>query len=415
MDANAILKKNFRYNLLEGTLYLSTNPILYAPVFFPALIRNLGGGSLAVGAFPVMVYLVYFLPQVFAAHYATTMPFRKPFVVRWGMVQRMLVLFLGVVIGMFGASMQTLALFGLFVLFSLNQAAAAITAPAWFDLVVKTTTDTDRGKLMGLRTASGSILGLVNSAVLTYVIGTVVFPLNYAAIILLMFMLQSLSLVVLNRVEEVEPSPVREAMPLSKLYERIKAILENDAVFRQFLISAALLTIGLMPFGFFLIAAMTRYSLGESYVGWFTSTIVFTQIFSGVALGYLADRYGHRFTLLICATATCGASLVALASNNVWYYFVVFFMVGVNLSLELITRYNFAVDCAPENDRPMYIGLMNAWLAPWYCFSFLGGWVVDEFGYEVVFGGGLVFAVIGIVVLVLTPDPRRAKLALSSK
>ncbi|MEK7670584.1 MAG: hypothetical protein AAB330_05000, partial [Bacteroidota bacterium] len=108
MDTNAILKKNFRYNLLEGALYLSTNPILYAPVFFPALIRNLGGGSLAVGAFPVMVYLVYFLPQVFAAHYATTMPFRKPFVVRWGMVQRMLVLFLGVVIGMFGASMQTL-------------------------------------------------------------------------------------------------------------------------------------------------------------------------------------------------------------------------------------------------------------------------------------------------------------------
>jgi MFS family permease len=230
-----------------------------------------------------------------------------------------------------------------------------------------------------------------------------------------MFILQSLSLVVLNRVEEVEPSPVREAMPLSKLYERVKAILKNDAVFRRFLISAALLTIGLMPFGFFLIAAMTRYSLVESYVGWFTSTIVFTQVFSGVALGYLADRYGHRFTLLICATATCGASMVALLSTSLLHYFAVFFMVGVNLSLELITRYNFAADCAPENDRPMYIGLMNAWLAPWYCFSFLGGWVVDRFGYEVVFGGGLVFAMIGIVFLVLTPDPRHAKLALSSK
>ncbi|HLF20794.1 MAG TPA: hypothetical protein VI704_08380, partial [Bacteroidota bacterium] len=83
--------------------------------------------------------------------------------------------------------------------------------------------------------------------------------------------------------------------------------------------------------------------------------------------------------------------------------------------LEMMTRYNFAVDCAPANDRPTYIGLMNAWLAPWYLFGLAGGWVVDHFGYDIVFLSGFFFTVAGLIVLLRTPDSRSTKLALSSK
>jgi len=199
------------------------------------------------------------------------------------------------------------------------------------------------------------------------------------------------------------------------MYSRIRTVLNKDSTFRRFLLSSVLLTIGTTPVGFFMSAAISKFSIDESYVGWFTLTIVITQIVSGVSLGVLADRYGHRLVLLICGGVIGLASLVAFSSAHERYFFAVFILVGINLSLEMMTRYNFAVDCAAVNDRPMYVGLMNACLAPWYTFGLIGGWIVEMFGYDAVFVSGFVFTVAGLAVLTATPDPRSAKLALSSK
>ncbi|MBI3005070.1 MAG: MFS transporter [Ignavibacteriales bacterium] len=415
MDSTTTYKKNFRFHLLEGGLYLSTHSILYAPVFFPALILKLGGNNVVVGAFPVMVYLAFLLPQVLSPHFVRTKAYRKPTVIFFGFIQRGFILLLAIAIAVFGQDYPRGALVLLIVIFTLNQVISGIASPAWFDLVAKTTKDKDRGKLMGLRTSFGALLGLVNGSLLTFFLATWAFPFNYSAVIVVVFCFQFISLFLQKRLVESEESQVELGSPLTDMFHRIMSILKNNRTFRRFLFSSALLTIGLTPVGFFLSAAMSRFSVSESYVGWFTLTIVITQIVSGVSLGMLADRYGHRFVLLICGAVVGLASLVAFLSSSLVYFFPVFILVGINLSLEMMTRYNFAVDCAPVNERPMYVGFMNAWLAPWYAFSLLGGWAVEQVGYDAVFLSGVVFTGAGLLVLQATSDPRPSKLALSSK
>ena len=102
------------------------------------------------------------------------------------------------------------------------------------------------------------------------------------------------------------------------------------------------------------------------------------------------------------------------AHSIVWFYFVFAFF-GINVGAEILMRYNFAVECAPEEDRPMYIGLMNAWFAPFYLVAPFAGWLSELYGYNFVFLLSLVIGVIGIILLAQTPDPRTTKLALSSK
>ncbi|HLF19850.1 MAG TPA: hypothetical protein VI704_03580, partial [Bacteroidota bacterium] len=294
MDQAISYKKNFRIHLYEGGLYLSTHAILYAPIFFPALILKLGGNNITVGAFPVMVYLAFLLPQVLSPHYVRTRAFRKPIVIFLGLIQRGFILLLAVVVALFGRDYPDVALFMLIVVFTINQIISGIGSPAWFDLVVKTTRTMDRGKLMGLRTSVGALIGLANGSILTLLLAILSFPFNYSAVILVVFCFQMASLVLVRRIIETEESQVEAALPLTHVYSRIKEIIEQDATFRRFLLSSALLTIGLTPVGFFLSAAMSKFAINESYVGWFTLTIVITQILSGVGLGVLADRYGHR-------------------------------------------------------------------------------------------------------------------------
>lgn len=381
--------------------------LLNAQVVYPALVQRLGGGNVAVGALPVIVYVCYFLPQVIAANYVQMEPYRRPWVLGAGLLQRSQILFLALVIAVLGLRFPGLALLLFFVMFSFNQIIAGIAAPSWFDFVVKTTHAHQRGRLMGLRSSLGASLGLLNSIFLAISLTYLDYPWNYGTTFLIAFAYQISSWFVQRRVVEEQPSDIRQPVPLSRLGARIRDLLAFDPLFRRFLAASALSTIGLMPMGFFTVAALKQFSLPESFVGFFTMTMLASQIVFAGLVGWLADVKGHKSALIICASAMTFASLLALFAQHPGWFFIVFSLVGLIVGVEMITRHNFASDCATDATRPMYIGVMNAWLAPWFLSSLIGGWVSDRFGYEPVFIVGMFFSLAGLVVLFAVDDPRR--------
>jgi putative Mn2+ efflux pump MntP len=63
----------------------------------------------------------------------------------------------------------------------------------------------------------------------------------------------------------------------------------------------------------------------------------------------------------------------------------------------------------------MYVGLMNAWFAPFYLITPIAGWLSAFYGYNFIFVPSLIVGFIGLVLLIRTPNPHTEKLALSSK
>ncbi len=409
MDSQIVLRKNFWIHLTEGAVYLSSGVLLSPQTVFPALVVKLGGGNIAVGAIPIIVYLVYFLPQILSANYIRSSPYRKPWALKLGILQRIQVLFFAIAIMIFGLRSPAIALTAFFLIYIANQMLAGLGSPIWFDLVAKTTTPGDRGKLMGIRISLGAILGIVTGFLLTIILAFLTYPYNFAAVFAVAFLLQFTSWMILRKVVETQPSVIEPHVSLDQLVVRVKDILRKDLIYRRFLFSTAFLIVGLMPTGFFMIAAIKYYGLEESYVGFFTITIVVAQIVSGAFLGWLADRKGHKFSLLLCSAATALATFIALISGSVFYFFLVFFFVGVNLGAEAITRYNFVERCASTSDRPLYVGIMNAWLAPFYFSATIGGWLIEKSGYTVIFALGLMATLTGIYFLYRLPDPSRPR------
>ena len=407
MDSADVLKRNFWIHLTEGAVYLSSSVLLSPQTVFPALVAKLGGDNVAIGAIPIIVYLAYYLPQIVSANYIRTSPLRRPWTLRLGILQRVQILFFAIVVAFFGLRSPSIALAAFFAIYIANQVLAGLGSPVWFDLVAKTTSPSGRGKLMGIRISLGAMLGFLNGFLLTVLLGYLPYPFNFAAVFGLAFFLQFTSWVILRNVVETEQSTVASHDSPRNLMIRVKNILRKDAVYRRFLVSAAFLIVGLMPIGFFMIAAIKKYGLEESYVGLFTITMVAAQMLSGALLGWLADNKGHKTSLLICATATACATMIALASGSVNFFYFVFFFVGINLGAETITRYNFVERCAPENERALYVGIMNAWLAPFYFSATVGGWLSNVFSYTLVFILGLIATLIGVILLYRLPDPSR--------
>jgi Major Facilitator Superfamily len=416
MSSSEIQSRNFRYHTIEGMLYISTTGALISTqTIMPALIKRLGGGDVLIGTWPVVMYLAYFLPQMISANNSGAAQYRKPFVIKLGLIQRIHILLLACVIALWGKSAPTFALIFLFLLFISNQITSGSVSPVWMDFLVKTTLPESRGKLVGWRASLGAALGLVDGFILTILLTMISFPYNFAAVIGLAFLCQMSSLAAQQKIVEEYPSAVTAPVRLSELFARMRSIVAGNRPFRMFLIASVLLTGSFTSVAFFTVAAMKRFALSESTVGIFTVVMIIGQIFSGVVLGWVADTKGTKSALLISGISLLLSIVIALIAQSViWFYFAFVFM-GINVGAEMSMRYNFAVECAPEGDRPMFVGIMNAWFAPVYLISPFAGWLSAVHGYNFVFWLSLVMGSAGIVLLAKTPDLRAKKLALSSK
>lgn len=268
---------------------------------------------------------------------------------------------------------------------------------------------------MGWRTSIGAALGLLNGFILATLLAVVEFPYNYASIIGLAFVYQMSSLIAQRRVIEKTASAVADPVRLSELFAHARSIVSGNRIFRRFLVASSFLTLSFSSAAFFTVVAIQEFNLSESMVGVFTVVTIAAQILSGIVLGWVADARGTKSALVLCGLSLVLAIALALSARSVFWFYLVFAFTGINVGAEMFMRYSFAVECALERDRPMYVGLMNAWLAPFYLAAPFAGWLSAAYGHAYVFVLSLIAGSVGIVLLLRMPDPRRHELALSSK
>ncbi len=403
-------RRNFLLNLTEGAFWLAGSSLIASQTVLPALVTRLGGGNIAIGALSVMFWVGLLLPQLFAARYTQTLEWKKPWALRFGTTHRVVVLLIGLIVLMFGASYSQLTMALFFILFSLNQVFMGIATPGWFDMYAKLTPLELRGRLSGIRTSIAGAGSFLCGFLLTWLLARFEFPLNYSLAFFGASVLQFASLFTQVGLVEEYPSKVMPRLPTDEYLRQLKSIFRQNDNFRALIISSAVLILATMPVGFLTVYALTRFNADEGLIGQFTIIIVSGQIVGGLANGYLADHRGNKIALISAAIALAAASLCALLAPSLAWFRLSFFFLGINLGSELMTRFNIAIEYGPVEQRSTYIGLMNTMVAPFYLTGLLGGWISDVFGYHMVFIIGIVCSLIGIGLLVAKVDePRKGR------
>ncbi len=402
-----IERRNFLLNLLEGALFIAGSSFISSQTVLPALVSRLGGGNIAVGAVGVVVYAGLFLPQLFAARFAQTIPWKKPWAVGFGALQRTLLLLMGILLLLAPEAAPGSGLVLFFLLFSLLQVATGISTPGWFDLFTKLTPVRKRGRLSGLRTSIGGAGGLFCGMILTLFLTFFPYPLSYAAAFLAAAALQWLSLGLQLGLVEEQPSPVMPRLTLRSYVRQLAGVLGTNREFRVFLAASVFLVVGSLPLGFFTVYALRKFRAPESAVGEFTLLLVAVQVVSALVNGFVADRYGNKVVVVLAATAMAMASLWAIAAPSLSSFRLVFVFAGVHLGSDIMARYNMSVEYGPTEQRSTYIGLMNTFLAPVYLLGLAGGWVSDVFGYGTLFTLAIIASVCALALLAFrVRDPR---------
>lgn len=389
-------QRNFHLNAIEGVLYIGTAGFLSTQTTLPAVAQVLGGDTTTIGLIPLIGFAGWFLPQLFTARILHRYPYRKDFVFLVGVPQRLTILFIAVAILAFARDHPVVALNAFLLLFIVNQLLVGLSTPAWYDMISKVTPQHRRGRLLGFRSAAGTLLALGSGLILAMFLEHVPYPLNYACIFFGTFILQISSLMVIRKIRE-QPTLHRPPMERSDVsYALIRTVIRSDSQFRNMIIVCILLTAATMSNAFFIGYGFSKYNLPKDFVGPWTMVMMAGQIIGSLMMGYIGDRYGYRKGLLCGSVCLILTVLSALVLQTPGWYAIVFLFLGMNLGIDMMSRFNMTLEMAPDHRRPIYVALLNTVVAPFYLLSIAAGILIKSIGYEGIFMLSALFAALAM-------------------
>ncbi|MGH7277744.1 MAG: MFS transporter, partial [Candidatus Rokuibacteriota bacterium] len=375
----------------------------------PAFAAHLGAPYVVIGAIPAVMTTGWYLPSLFVAGHTQTLAEKLPFVLRFTLWERVPFLILALVAFVLAAAAPMLALVAVLLLLLVITLAGGLLMPAWMDIVGRTIPTEIRGRFFAFATVLGSAGGLLGGIVTAWVLASVPAPASYGYCFLGAAFFMTLSYVALLLVRE-PPGRAQPPVDLKTHLLRVPALLRQDPNLTWFLAARGAMVVGTMAAGFYTVHALEHLGAPAWRVGVFTSVLLAGQTVGNVALGWLADRAGHRLVLIVGAAASVGGNVLALGAPSLDVFVAVFALVGMQFAAVNVSAMNVMLEFAPVvEERPTYIGLGNTAVAPLtFAAPLAGGLVAGGLGFPALFILAGLFGAAGLgLLLACVHDPRR--------
>ena len=290
--------------------------------------------------------------------------------------------------------------------FSLASGAGSV---AFGDVMGKTIVTRRRGRLLGLRAASGGVVTIVVGGVMAATLGPQVARGTFVGLLLASAALWVLGAWLFALIREPAGATAGARTPLAEARAGA-ALLRQVAGFRRFLLARGLLAVTEVAVPFYVLAARED-GVDASGLGAFLVASGVAAIVSNPVWGRDSDRSSDR--AVMTAAGGIGALAAALAvalhlagSGSELAYAAVVFVAVVAQEGVRLGRKAYLVTAAPPRERPLYVALANTIIGVVMIGLTLLGVVAEVAGVPAAVGAVLRLSVLGVAATRLTPEPQ---------
>ena len=371
-----------------GLVFASTTTVL------PEFVRQLTGSAVLIGLIISLTEGAWRAPQLLFANWLANKPRKKIYLTRAGLIGRPAYLLMALALALGVSRTPSVAITLFFVLHTVMYFAMAVDNLVWWDVLAKAIPANRRGRILGYSTALRGGISVGVGLLIAYLLGDAGpgFPTAYTICFAAggaCFMLSLISWVFV-----VEPSePVVEKRPTWSEYGRqIGAILRGSSAFRRLLVVRLLSGFNGLALGFFGLFAIDRLGFAPATLGLFAIVQTVSGILAGLWFARVSERTGnHRIVqiaTLISATGPVVALIFLIAPDLLWtpLYGWTFVSIGTFQTAQFVGFASLNVDLAPPGERTTYVGLFNTLSSFVIIWPAIGGWLLQQTSYEVLFG-----------------------------
>lgn len=396
------LKRNYVVNTADGALFAMAMGMVPLSTVLVYFISDFVSAKWLVGLLSFLNILLMFSPQILVSKKLEKLKFYKPFMIATGLLVRVLWLLMGLNVIFFADKNPLLFTILFYFLYSLIGLATAFSGITWLNFIVKIIPEAYRGKFFGVRFSISGIFEATGSILMGVVVKKFSYPNNYGILFLIVFILSMLSLTILSLAKENESVKKNEDKEEIPYITRISKVLKTDSNFNYYLVTVALIGgLGKMAFAFQTIFAKEKLGINLQEVSYATFILLSSQTLGYLIWGVLGDKYGFKATLQLSAVVFFPAILLTYMMTNLFVFYLSMGLFGLAQSARNVNENNLAVNlCRGEENQPLYIGLRNLLMGPFFALSpVFAGLIYDFFGYNILFIISSVFMAVGLYIL----------------
>ena len=392
-------KWNFTVNAADGALFFLGRSFMSASTLVPLFISKLTTAPLALGLAAVITQSAWFLPQLFMANLTQRLPRKKPLVVWLGLFSERLPLLLLAAAPLLALRAPRTALFLFMLALAWHHVGAGVIATAWQELVERCFPVDRRGFFLGFTSFAGTGTGLLGAALCTWILVRFAFPLNFFYIFCIAAGCNVVCVFLLALTREPLPAAAPVRRTHAEFWSSLPRILRVEHNFRRFLLARMLLAFGDLGLGFVLVAMVQRLHVPDSTAGIYTALMLAGTAVSNLASGWLADHYGHKFSLETAALAGVLAYSLAVWAPGLMWSYVAFALLGYGIGAMVVSGTLVVLELGESGERSTYIGLWNTSVGVAAATAPLLGAALAYLGYGVVFAVGAAFNLLALLAL----------------
>lgn len=386
-----------------GTAFQAGSAAVDSATVMSALVYQLTGSSVAVGAVSTILRLGWLLPQLFVGYFAGRGASSMPFYIvgAFGRTAAIailaIVLWIGTTAGWAHATLGAATL-GLWVLYAF---LSGIVGVPYNDIVARSVPSEQRSRMLSIRFFGGGVIALFVAALADRLMRTLEFPASYAAVLGVAAILMLLSSFIFTAMGEPERNtPLKVAGSFTAYLREGVVTFREDPVFRRFVFAQWCGGAVLIAAPFFIVAA-DKLGVGFENVALLLGAQTIGALVGNPLWGWWGDRRG-KLSLMrgiaVARTAPPIALLVLLlipvpAEALLPILLVVFFVLGALMNGLTIAVIGLLMEISPDNQRPAYSGYFNALTAPAFVLPLVGGFAVTILGVWIVFATALAAAI----------------------
>ena len=349
----------------------------------PLLLKRLGGSSLLIGGFVTLRYLAFNGLQIVVAWGTHGQPRQKPFLVLIAAVTRLPLLALPYYIyhAADSPAAQRSALFALVALLTLWALGDGLGYVPWMEIVARAFSGKVRGRFFATTQLLSGLISIAIAAVLVRgVLASPHFPYphNYALLMLVAALMFQVSLIGVLFIREppFPASAIQPHIPLVAYFRRLPGLVRNNPAFARLAGIQLLIGFGSASAPFYVLYALHRFHLADAWGGIYQTAQAVGVVSLMPIWTYLSEKRNP-------ATAVRGLALgclltpvlaMTLGTLSPWLFALVFLLMGGTLGWGMwIVLNHYLLSHVAEDDRPVFIALINLLFVPSALYPSLGG------------------------------------------
>lgn len=407
-DIRENLKHNVTVGLWDGGLFGAALGFASFGTILPLFVASMTTSALLIGLVPAIHSVGWQAPQLFTASYVSRLRRYKRSVLIMTIHERVPFLGFAIIALLLPAIGAQTGLIITFLFLAWQGLGGGFTANSWISMISKIIPPESRGTFFGFQAGIANLFISASAVIAGYLLDYLNSPIDFAVCFFIASIFFTLSWFALALTREPEDTEKIIPEQKSHFWDDSKSIFRRDTNFNWFLATRMISQFATMGFSFYIIYALRRFHMDSITAGFLTATLTIAQTIANAGMGWLGDKWGHRFMLIVGAIAALFSSILAWFATSILWFYPIFLLAGLaNVSIWTIGM-AMTVDFGTEAERPIYIGLAQTLTAPATILApLLGGWIVDSAGFIPTFSISIVLSLVMIAILVfLVKDPR---------